>query len=161
MPIPTEDPNDPRRRPPITGGPVGIQTPVAPPQGPTAPPQPSTPIVDAGQVRPPITGGPVGIQTAPAKQWVHPGNRRWREARARGMTPEQFQQQNAAQVPNTAKLVPQGPAITPDMPNIRPPEIDPRGNPQAPPQLPQVPQPDPRVTAQRRYFGGRNQRPAY
>ena len=156
MPIPTEDPNDPRRRPPIGGGPVGVQTPIAPPQA-------STPIVDAGQARPPVTGGPVGVQTpqtAPAQPWVHPGNRRWREARAQGMTPEQFQQQGA-QVPNTAKLVPQGPAITPDMSNIKPPAVDQRGYPQAYPQLPQGPQPDPRMTAQRRYFGGRQQRPVY
>jgi hypothetical protein len=151
MPIPTEDPNDPKRRPPIGGGPVGLQTPIAPPQA-------SVPIVDAGQARPPIGGGPEGVQTAPAQPWVHPGNRRWREAKARGMTPEQFQQQGAAQVPNTAKFVPQGPAIPPDMSNIKPPAVDPRGYPQA---YPQIPQPDPRMTAQRRYFGGRQRRPVY
>jgi len=158
MPDGTPIPDNPedllKKRPPIGGGPVGVQTPITPPQA-------STPIVDAGQAKPPVTGGPVGVQTAPARPWVHPGNRRWREARARGMTPEQFQQQNAAQVPNTAKLLPQGPAIGPDMPNIKPPAVDPRGYPQAYPQLPQSPQPDPRMTAQRRYFGGRQRRPAY
>ena len=154
-------PRDPRPMPRETvmpGG--GAQAPVMPP-----------PITSAPVMPPPITSVPQPTPNDPSR---HPGNRRWREARARGMTAQQFQQQG--QVPNTAQLQPQGQPFQPTgapipqgQGNILPPQAQqpmtqpmPQGQPQVTgPQggARRRPQPQPaqtwddaRVAAQRQYF---------
>lgn len=152
---PIPDNQDPRKKLPVTGGPAGIMQPGGNMPDPTR--QPSIPITDASQAKPPITGGPVGVQTPQQPYhnpvWDHPGNRRWREARAQGMTAEQFQNQGAAsQVPNTAQLVPNPQVPQAPGPQGKGPIIN-EGYGRMYPRQPYGPN-EARMTAQRRYFRG-------
>lgn len=128
------------------------------------PPVPSTPITGPAPVAP-VAPPPV-VDVA----GQHPGNRRWREARARGMSREQFQAGGVApQAPSSAQLNPAAPAPPQPTPQVQTqPASPPQPTPQTPASgwgggrpmgdrltgMPGKPNDEARMQAQRRYLGG-------
>ncbi len=93
------------------GGPAAPAGPTAAPQVPGAPPQMSPPIT-GGQTPPAIPG------SDPSRD---PRNRRWRQAKASGMTADTYNAQNQPQAP----MVPGAqfaPPQAPQQPQVRPPQ---------------------------------------